>query len=107
MSPVGSTCRQNRRMNSEAARDLTPEIRGNSIVAGAKSLSVDPNGSLVLTTGGQTVTFLPNFRTDSGWTTYFSHLLKKSLEFDSDTKTFTTIAHYPLDKKRTKYFVYK
>jgi len=90
---------------SEEATNFTPEIRGNSIVAGAKSLSINADGSLVFTTSGQTVTFFTFFRTDFGWTTYYRSL-KQSLKFDSATKTFTTIANYPLDKNRKEFFVY-
>jgi hypothetical protein len=89
------------------AHDFTPKIRVNSIVSGAKSLTIYPNGSLVLTTGSQTVTFFANFRTDAGWTTYYGNLLKESLNLDSATNTFTTTAHYPLDKERKHHFVYR
>ena len=51
------------------------------------------------------MTFFTNFRTDFGWTTYYRSL-KQSLKFDSATNTFTTTAHYPLDKNRKDFFVY-
>ncbi len=89
----------------EEARNFALEIRANSIVAGAKSLSINADGSLVFATSGQTVTFLPNFRTDYGWVTYYRSITE-SLEFDSNTNTFNTIAHYPLDKNREEFFVY-